>query len=127
MREKFMKFKEWLATPKMENRRHRYIREGQSLVMSLFRALIIIGISYIIISPIIGIISTSFKSISDIYNPLVYLIPETLNTENYQFAFQYMNYISSFIATLGFTVFITVLQIIITSVKFDLLISGKIV
>ena len=56
--------------------------------MSIFRYAILIGISYIILSPLISILSKSFFSDSDVYNAMVYLIPEETTIRNYLLAME---------------------------------------
>lgn len=57
----------------------------------LFIAIIFIGLGYVILSPLIGIISKSFMTIDDFYNPLVYLIPEKPTSNNITTAWEQLN------------------------------------
>ena len=56
---------------------------AKGFVLSLFRTVIIIGISYVILAPVIGIISNSFFSTQDRINPMVFTMPikHTLATD----------------------------------------------
>lgn len=91
------------------------MRAAQGYVMTLFRGLILLGISYVILSPVLGIISNSVKSIRDVYNPLVYMIPEHFTADNLISAYNTMNYGRTAVTTLVFTLGITVIQVLITS------------
>jgi multiple sugar transport system permease protein len=115
MIEKYHDFKDWMQTPAAENHKHRLKREAQSFLMSLVRILILSGICYIILSPLIGVISNAFKSVRDVYNPLVYVIPDSPTFYNFVLAFEYMEYPSLLMRTLGFTLIFTVIQLVITS------------
>ena len=94
--------------------KHTVVRGSQSIIISLFRLSIILGICYVILSPLFGIISNTFKSQSDVYNPLVYLIPETFTLDNLRHAFRHMNYVTTLITTLVYTLSITFLQVLVT-------------
>ena len=57
------------------NDRRKAARVSKKVILGLFKAVVLIGISYLILSPLIGMISSSFFSDSDRYNPMVYLFP----------------------------------------------------
>lgn len=85
-------------------------RAAPKFLMNLFVAVILIGISYVILSPLIGIVSHSFMTLSDYYNPLVYLIPEQGTLSNYQTAWDQMQYPSTLMYTLLFSAAIMLIQ-----------------
>ena len=95
---------------------HKITRNAQNVVFSLFRTSIMLGICFVILSPLFGVVSNTFKSQSDVYNPLVYLIPETFTLDNVRNAFQTMNYISTLTTTLGYTLGITLIQVFIMGI-----------
>ncbi len=98
-----------------ENDRNRVVSKGKRLLMNLFRFAVIIGICYVIVGPFIGIISRSFFSDADQYNPMVYLIPTSPTLERYRLAFLRLDYIKVLINTLSFDLLIMVLQIFVCS------------
>ena len=57
-----------------------------------FRSVLIIGISYVIIYPILVKLSTALKHRSDIYKPTVIWVPENWSLENFQIVIEIMNY-----------------------------------
>ena len=59
---------------------------GKDLIMSIFRFVLIAGVSYVILAPMIGIVTSSFFSDSDRYNPIVFTIPIFPTLERYQTA-----------------------------------------
>lgn len=64
----------------------------RNFAFALFRLAIVVGVSYVILGPLIGIIANSFFSNADNYNPLVYLIPQEPTLERYKLAFARMDY-----------------------------------
>lgn len=97
------------------NKRARYIHKSKSLLFSVFKFLILLGISYIILGPIINIISNSFFSSTDVYNPAVFLFPLNPTTENYSMTYMRLDYWKTLGYTLLYTGTITLIQVIITS------------
>ena len=84
-------------------------------LVSILKWIIIIGISYIIMGPVFKIISNSFTSVSDAYNPLVYMIPMHPTMDNIRMAFGKMDYYNTLYYTFTFVIFIMLLQTFICS------------
>ena len=59
---------------------------------SFFRAIILIGLSFVIIFPIFQQISLAFRHPADIQNKLVIWIPETWSVLNFQIALKILDY-----------------------------------
>lgn len=97
------------------NQRSRYLHKLKSFLLSLFKFVILLGISYIILGPIIGIISNSFYSSTDVYNPSVFLFPLHPTLDNYKLTFMRLGYFRTLGFTLLYTIIITGLQILIAS------------
>lgn len=57
------------------NERQAIVNSVKGFLMGLFRFVIILGVCYVIVGPVLGIIANSFFSNKDAYNPMVYLIP----------------------------------------------------
>lgn len=97
------------------NKKSRYIHKFKAFLFSVMKFIILLGISYIILGPIIGMISNSFFSSTDVYNPSVFLFPLRPTLENYRLAYMRLDYWK----TLGYTGLyvgiITILQVVITS------------
>lgn len=81
-----------------------------SFFINLIKMIILIGISFIVVSPLIGILSNTFMSENDVYNPLVYLIPEEFTLGNLKIAIEQMSYVKSLIFTLVFCLGIMLIQ-----------------
>lgn len=97
------------------NDRIRWKNTAKSFVLKLFQLIIIVGICYVILGPILGIISSSFFSDADNYNPMVYLIPQEPTLERYQIAMQYLDYWSTMGASLAYSLTLMMLQVLICS------------
>ncbi len=97
------------------NDRRRWITNGKNLLISLFCLVIIIGVSYVILGPVLGILSRSFFSDSDNYNSMVYLIPQAPTIERYKLAITYLNYWATMGKSLLYALSLTAIQILICS------------
>ncbi|MBO4390693.1 MAG: carbohydrate ABC transporter permease [Lachnospiraceae bacterium] len=98
-----------------ENTRIRWMNRLKSLVLWIFRTVMIVGISYVIIGPLISIISSSFFSDSDLYNNMVFVIPQNPTLERYINAFSYMSYPKVFVKTILYTLSLMVLNVLVCS------------
>lgn len=87
----------------------------KSTLVSIFQAVIIIGICYMIMAPVLGILSSSFFSNSDAYNPMVYLIPQNPTLERYETVISIMDYWNTMKNSLIYTLLLMALQILVCS------------
>ncbi|MBB6022284.1 multiple sugar transport system permease protein [Paenibacillus sp. JGP012] len=78
----------------------------------LVRFVLIFGISFVILYPILLKISISFKSMSDLYDPTVIWIPRTFTLENFKLVFTAMNYPGVLMNTLWLSSAVMLLQTI---------------
>jgi len=108
-------FKERVKSLATLNNAHKGMCFGQGVLMSIFRWVILLGVCYIILAPMIGMLANSFMSTSDLYNPLVFLIPRAFHPYNYITAFTHMLYIPTMVRTMAFALSITLLQVLVTS------------
>lgn len=97
------------------NDRKRWASNVKKFILGLFKLVIIVGICYVILGPVIGIISSSFFSDSDTYNPMVYLIPQEPTLERYQIAIEYLNYGKTMTASLLYSLTLMLVQVFICS------------
>lgn len=97
------------------NRRIRSLRRLKKLLFNIFRFLILAGIIYIILGPMITIITRSFFSTSDLYNPLVYLFPKQPTLDKYIMAIKRLDYLKVLGKTLAFDGTLMVIQVFICS------------
>lgn len=89
-----------------------HIEKMKKALSSLFRAILIIGLSFVILYPIFLKISIAFKHRVDLYDPTVVLIPKNFTLENFQFVMETMNYfqtmLNSFLLSSGTMLLTTV-------------------
>lgn len=97
------------------NERSKYFQMFKNFLIAVFRFVIILGISYIILGPLIGIVSSSFFSDADKYNPMVYLIPVEPTLARYQLAITRLNYFSALGKTIVYVAGLAALQVFICS------------
>ncbi len=79
----------------------------------LARAVLLIGMCFMIIEPILNKISISFMSEDDLYNPLIISIPEHFTSANYILASQFMDYFKTLGNSFIISLTIAILQIMV--------------
>jgi multiple sugar transport system permease protein len=99
----------------IQNHLAKLMQRTKATLFSPFKLMILVGISYVILGPIISIISHSFFSPSDLYNPSVFLIPLNPTLENYRLAFMRLGYWDTLLKSLIYIAKTTILQVLITS------------
>lgn len=82
------------------------------VIVKIFRTILVIGICYYVLYPLIAKIFSSFMAQEDLYDTTVGLIPKTWTLENYAIVFETMDYFKSFINTVLITGLVTVLQLV---------------
>lgn len=87
----------------------------RALAMFVFRASIYIGISYVILAPLISLVSRSFMPMEDVYSPLVYIVPRQMTLEHFATALKYMDYQGALLKTLPYCLILTLLQLMISA------------
>lgn len=97
------------------NKRSRLIHKFKATLFSVIKFIILLGISYIILGPIINIVANSFYSPTDVYNPSVFLFPLNPTTDNYGLTYSRLEYWKTLGWSLLYVVALTGIQIIITS------------
>ena len=98
-----------------DNEKQAIAKNVKSFLLSLCQTVIIIGICYMILAPLIGIFSASLFSDRDAYNPMVYLIPQEFTLERYEKAIEILDYVPTVIKSLLFSFSLLLLQILICS------------
>ena len=97
------------------NTRGKLISGAKQCVVTLLRFALIIGVAYVIISPLIGVATNSFFSNEDKFNPMVYLIPIAPTLERYQVAIKVMNYWSVLWRNIAYVAGLAVVQAAVCS------------
>ena len=79
--------------------------------VSIIRFILLFGMCFMIIQPILNKISVSFMTESDLYNPIVISIPEHFTTANYRLAAELMSYKDALLNSIFISLTIAALQI----------------
>jgi len=98
-----------------ENEKQRVVNTGKSWLYKLFRFVLITGVSYVILGPMIGIFASSFFSNADKYSPIVYLIPQAPTLERYQLAILRMDFWNVLGNMLLYVSLLTAIQVLVCS------------
>lgn len=96
-----------LSTEDRYFRNQRVLQKVADKAYVAFRALLIIGISFIILYPILQKIAVAFKDKADIYNPTIYMLPVTFTWENITLAMGILDYFPMLGKTLVFVIITT--------------------
>jgi multiple sugar transport system permease protein len=77
---------------------HKYtkLHHWKKLVFALFRTLLFGGLIYVLVYPVLFILSTSFKSAADIVDTTTIWLPKSPTFETYKVAFKAMNFMQGF-------------------------------
>lgn len=86
-------------------------KDAMNVFVRITRAILMFGMCFMILQPILNKISISFMEEQDIYNPMVIAIPEHFTTANYELASTFMTYSESLKNSLIIALTISVLQI----------------
>lgn len=92
-----------------------FLNSVKNFLVNLIRAAILIGVGYVILSPVIGIIVNSISSNKDAYNPMVFVLPQFPTLERYALAIERLNYFPTMFRDLLYTLTLTALQLLVCS------------
>ncbi len=112
IKEKWLTFRN---SPRYEDRKGAAVKKSKNLMMTILQIILIVGIAYVILSPVIGIISQSFFSDSDSANPMVFTIPMKPTLQRYIGAWTELKYPTTLANTLIYTIGNTLFQVFICS------------
>ncbi|MCM1039602.1 MAG: carbohydrate ABC transporter permease [Roseburia sp.] len=87
----------------------------KNFALALLKAAILIGVGYVILSPIIGMVVNSFSSNKDAYNPMVFVLPQFPTLERYKLAIERLDYFKTIGKDLLYTLTLTVLELVVCS------------
>ncbi|MGN1204371.1 MAG: carbohydrate ABC transporter permease [Lachnospiraceae bacterium] len=92
-----------------------FLNSVKNFLVALLRAAILIGVGYVILSPVIGIVVNSISSNKDAYNPMVFVLPQYPTLERYSLVLERLNYIPTMLRDLIYTLTLTALQLLVCS------------
>lgn len=110
-----VKFTEMKNDQHFQNDTLRFKKKVKGFLLGLFRFCVIIGVSYIILAPLIEIFANSFFSDSDAFDPMVFIFPQSPTLERYIAAFKVLPYPYTMLVSLGNDLILMVIQIFICS------------
>ena len=90
-------------------------RGAKKGILGLAQFVVIVGICYVIVAPILGILVSSFMSDGDAYNPMVYMIPTAPTFQKYKTVIARLNYFPTMGRDLLYTLSLMVIQVLICS------------
>ena len=108
-------WREFRSSPAYANRRDKTLTGLKNFAIGLFRLIVIAGISYVILAPVINIIANSFFSRQDSINPMVFTIPISPTLERYTMAIKYLDYLPVLGSTLLYVFGVTLIQLLVCS------------
>ena len=82
------------------------------MIRGLGKAVLLIGLCFVMIYPILFILSSGFKSIEDIYNPSVVWVPQHFSLDAMKVAFRILDYPKTLLKTLTILVPSVILQLL---------------
>lgn len=98
-----------------QNSKHAFYRKSKSFAIRFVQAIIIIGICYVILSPIIGMLVRSIMSDADAYNPMVYMIPSNPTLQKYKLVMERIDYFPTIAKDLLYSLTLMLIQLFICS------------
>ncbi|MBQ8281151.1 MAG: carbohydrate ABC transporter permease [Lachnospiraceae bacterium] len=108
-------FKLLKENQQFNNEKLRLMKSVKNVIMMIFRVIVLIGISYVILSPLIEIVSNAFFSDSDATDPMVFVIPKAPTLVKFTSVISVMKYWK----ILGFTmlndILLMALQVLVCS------------
>ena len=96
-------------------KRNTLLNKVKDILLLILRIAIIVGVSYVILEPVIGIVVGSIKSSWDLKNPMVYVLPHYPTLEKYKTAILRMDYFRVMGKNLLYVGGLTLLQLFVCS------------
>jgi len=87
-------------------------REVSRRFVSIARALLLFGLCFMIIQPMLIRFSTGFMVESDLYDSTIVLVPRHLTLDNYRIVFDLTDFPNSMVNTLWISLLVSVLQVV---------------
>lgn len=103
------------SNPKFANNKRGIMTSSKRLIINIFSFIVIIGISYVILAPVIGMVVNSFMSDTDAYNPMVYMIAQNPTLERYKLAWERLDYLPTVSKDLIYSGTLMLIQVFVCS------------
>lgn len=98
-----------------KDQRNSFFNDIKAFFMIIARIAILVGVGYVILSPVIGLIVNSISSNKDAVNPMVFVLPENPTWEKYELVILRMDYWRTIAKDLVYTITVTGVQILVCS------------
>lgn len=96
-----------------ERKKQILINKSRNFAVGVVRAIFLVSMCFIILYPILYMISMSFRTVDDIFDPTVIWIPKNFTTTNFQKVFEMIEYFPRLFNSLKISLIATVLNVII--------------
>ncbi len=96
-------------------RRNAYFKKLKKFLVSLLSFLVILGVSYVIIAPVIGMFVNSISSDKDAYDPIMFIFPNYPTLEKYELVIKRMDYWKTIGRNMGLVAVCTLIQLLVCS------------
>ncbi|MCL2407369.1 MAG: carbohydrate ABC transporter permease [Defluviitaleaceae bacterium] len=100
---------------KLRAKSYRTTKKTKDFVLGVFIFVVLAGCVYTILAPIIGILSLSFMSTGDLFNPMVFVVPTEPTVYNISNAVRLMDYWPVLLHTLVYSLGMGLLHVLIAS------------
>lgn len=87
--------------------------DAKKLVLTVARITVLVGVCYVILAPIIGIVVNSISSNADAYDPMVYILPKNPTWDRYALVLERMDYFRTMSRNLVYVLVLTVIQVLV--------------
>ena len=91
-------------------------KKSSQIMMVVLRTLFFIGMSYILLNPILIMLSRSFRSSQDMLNPTVIWIPQNFTTDNFKVAIEITDFWNTAWLTGRIAIISTICTLVITAI-----------
>lgn len=103
--------REKTAVYREKTRHYILTQHPQKYLIMIFRHALLLGMSFVIIYPLLFMLSNAFKPVSQYRDPSVIWIPKSFTLDNFMDVFEAVDFIQAYINTLIYTVFPTFIQV----------------
>ena len=100
------------VTVQVDKNRLAWQNRGTQFVVSLLRTVFLIGMSFVMVYPVLFILSEAFKGVEDVYDSSVVWLPKHYSLRAFEVALQMLDFKDSIVRTLQIVVPSTLLQLV---------------
>lgn len=86
-------------------------KRAKAISLDIIRFILLFGMCFMILQPILSKISISFMAEQDLYNPMIISIPEHFTTANYALAADFMSYNKTLLTTFIISLTVALVQV----------------